>query len=182
MKSTKTIFDTSEPLLYRYCLCVDNAYSLHTFTLTGAAIKELEHLANNLLSFILKAFNLKLKQIVADFIKDKNGVLWFTDVKAFEVDHDIPGDVFHLVTSILNNILQKEIPDCSPEKRLDQIEEKTHTKIRCRICKLNYSHNELTKTLTLKMLFEFNAHLNKRGIFKFQHLQVHEICYSLMHA
>jgi hypothetical protein len=47
---------------------------------------ETEFMAENLIYFIHVIYGFRIKQIVIDFIKDKNGKNWVTDVKHFKWD------------------------------------------------------------------------------------------------
>lgn len=52
------------------------------------------------------------------------------------------------------------------------IYDKANNTVQCQLCRLSYKKNEVTKIVTFKMLYELKNHLNKRGIFKFEYLDV----------
>ena len=52
------------------------------------------------------------------------------------------------------------------------IVDKANNTVRCQLCRLSYKKSEVTKIVTFKMLYELKNHLNKRGIFKFEYLDV----------
>lgn len=78
------------------------------------------------------------------------------------------------------------------EEEVKQIVARANNSVQCSLCRLNYPKTEVTKIASMKMLFELKQHLNKRGIFWFEHLDMFrghqlscklcDICYMLVVA
>lgn len=45
---------------------------------------------------------------------------------------------------------------------------------RCKMCRVKYSQDQINKLITTKMMYELKSHLYKRGIFKFEHLEIYK--------
>ena len=58
------------------------------------------------------------------------------------------------------------------KKESKDIYDKANNTVQCQLCRLSYKKSEVTKIVTFKMLYELKNHLNKRGIFKFEFLDV----------
>lgn len=50
---------------------------LEVFKASGTAIKPFEREAYKIIQFLEKGYNIRINEIVLDFIKDEEGVIWF---------------------------------------------------------------------------------------------------------
>lgn len=141
---------------YKWCVNMEIPNSIRVEKIVGKAVSEYMPYMKSILNFILKACNLRLKTIVADFIKDKNGEIWFVDLKSFKVPK-IFYSVYLESPGKIETKLKKDM---------------TKTSAKCRLCNMKYSKEELHQLLTMNMIIEYKKHLNERGIFAFEHVDV----------
>eukprot|EP00826_Nyctotherus_ovalis_P018212 TRINITY_DN15430_c0_g2_i1.p1 TRINITY_DN15430_c0_g2~~TRINITY_DN15430_c0_g2_i1.p1 ORF type:complete len:111 (+),score=39.38 TRINITY_DN15430_c0_g2_i1:127-459(+) len=60
---------------------LDNQLELvETFTQSGKSIERMEQEAKGLCSFLSRAYGFRVEELVADFVRDKSGLYWLTNV------------------------------------------------------------------------------------------------------
>ena len=63
---------------------LDNQLELvELFIKSGKSIEQMEQEAKTLCSFLSRAYGLRLEELVADFVRDKYGIYWLTNVRSF---------------------------------------------------------------------------------------------------
>ena len=122
--------------------------------MSGEAVGPYEFYANQIVKYVQKWFQLLLKTIVVDFMKDERGIIYFLGVKAFDCLKEPETD-------------PKFLP--IPQFKNDNYRKfyKTWT---CRLCQLPYPRNKITKTVTFKLLYKLKENLKKRGFNYFEHI------------
>ena len=78
--ATKEIFEKYTQLT---TLNVQDENSFNIYIMSGEAVGPYEFYANQIVKYVQKWFNLLLKTIVIDFMKDERGIIYFLGVKAF---------------------------------------------------------------------------------------------------
>ena len=170
--ATKEIFEKYTQLT---TLNSKDESSFNIYIMSGEAVGPYEFYANQVVKYVQKWFNLLLKTIVIDFMKDERGIIYFLGVKAFDL----------LKEPIVD---QKLIP-------ISQIKNDNYRKFyktwTCRLCQLPYPRNKITKTVTFKLLYKLKENLKKRGFNYFEHInnniysesqtcRVCDLCYALL--
>ena len=170
--ATKEIFEKYTQLT---TLNSKDESSFNIYIMSGEAVGPYEFYANQIVKYVQKWFNLLLKTIVIDFMKDERGIIYFLGVKAFDL----------LKEPIVD---QKLIP-------ISQIKNDNYRKFyktwTCRLCQLPYPRNKITKTVTFKLLYKLKENLKKRGFNYFEHInnniysesqtcRVCDLCYALL--
>ena len=149
--------------------------SFNIYIMSGEAVGPYEFYANQIVKYVQKWFNLLLKTIVIDFMKDERGIIYFLGVKAFDcLKEPIVDQPLMPINLIKNDNYRKFY--------------KTWT---CRLCQLPYPRNKITKTVTFKLLYKLKENLKKRGFNYFEHInnniysesqtcRVCDLCYALL--
>ena len=128
------------------------------------AVDEYIPFMQSLADFALRTLKMRLKNVVADFIKDENGVIWFVDLKSFRVPKS------HYPLYCCESTQEFELLQLAAGKQKLQDKMRSHAK--CRLCGMKYGKEELQQLLTMNMIIEYKKHLNQRGIFEFEHVDV----------
>lgn len=152
-------------MIYKWSINVEIPNSFIVEKIVGKALEEYEYCMQSLIDFILKGMNIRIKYIVADFIKDSKGNLWLVDLKSFRV----PKEKYHLFC------LGNEKNNCEILAR--QKSKQFYAK--CRLCNMNYGREELQYLITMNMIIQYKKHLNQRGIYEFEHVDVLSIIFVL---
>ena len=172
--ATKEIFEKYTQLT---TLNTADEESFNIYIMSGEAVAPYEFYANQIVKYLQKWFQLLLKTIVIDFMKDERGIIYFLGVKAFD--------------------LLKEIEDDSEPKIMPVAQfntdnyKKFYKTWTCRLCMLAYPRNKITKTVTFKLLYKLKENLKKRGFNYFEHInnniysesqtcRVCDLCYALL--
>ena len=167
----------------RSTICTSKEKQFEWFVMKGKVLEPYMYYAEQLVTFLLKSYGLRIEQIAIDFVKDARDVIYFTDVNGFKVyEYD---KVCHLALLSDDQLLLRR-------QEAKDIQDKANNTVQCQLCRLSYKKSEVTKIVTFKMLYELKNHLCKRGIFKFEYLEnisestlsckVCDICYMLVVA
>jgi hypothetical protein len=105
----------------------------------------------------------RIEEIAIDFIKDERDIIYFVDVNGFKVFEF--EKVCRLALLSDEQVMMKRVES-------QDIFDKANNTVQCQLCRLSYKKSEVTKIVTFKMLYELKSHLYKRGIFKFEYLDV----------
>ncbi len=143
----------------RWCINVEMPHSVVVEKIVGLAVEEYIPYMQSIMDFALRALRIRLKCVVADFIKDQNGVVWFIDLKSFRVPK-------------LHYALYCEMTESPKTAKKPQLQDKMRSYAKCRLCNMKYGKEELQQLLTMNMIIEYKRHLNQRGIFEFDHVDV----------
>ena len=111
--------------------------------LAGVSLVEYEAYAEELVSYLERAYPVRIKSITLDFVTDhlKRHILF--NVKDIDLDH-----------------MEQTSKDPNEKKRtLDELT----CSVYCKLCGLIFKKDEASKTLTYKLLWELAQHLKKRG-------------------
>lgn len=136
--------------------------SFEVFHLKGRIIHEYEKRSQQIMNVIERSFNLRLKQIVCDFQKDDRNRVWLIGIHSYLIETDV----------------KISVPMIKSDSEWTKNDKSSNKKIfgtkRCKMCRLKYSQDKINKLITTKMLYELKSHLYKRGIFKFDHLEIYK--------
>ena len=149
--------------------------SFDIYIMSGEAVAPYEFYANQIVKYLQKWFQLLLKTIVIDFMKDERGIIYFLGVKAFDLLKDVE------IEPQLNPMAQFKTDNFK----------KFYKTWTCRLCMLPYPRNKMTKTVTFKLLYKLKENLKKRGFNYFEHIsnniysdtqtcRVCDLCYALL--
>jgi len=170
--ATKEIFEKYTQLT---TLNTADENSFNIYIMSGEAVGPYEFYANQIVKYVQKWFQLLLKTIVVDFMKDERGTIYFLGVKAFECLKEPKVDQHLMPINQIKNDNYKKFY-------------KTWT---CRLCQLPYPRNKITKTVTFKLLYKLKENLKKRNFNYFEHInnniysesqtcRVCDLCYALL--
>ena len=121
---------------------------------SGKFLRDTAELVSRLVKFIEMHVKVTFEMLACDFIKDEGGLWWLINVKAFKIsENDVP--VLHL-------FVQKGVIDEQRDTNSGSAQLKEYTRQkRCEFCHVGFE--TLSHELTLKMIFEMEEHLRKRG-------------------
>ena len=170
--ATKEIFEKYTQLT---TLNTADENSFNIYIMSGEAVGPYEFYANQIVKYVQKWFQLLLKTIVVDFMKDERGIIYFLGVKAFECLKEPKVDQPLMPAAQFKNDNYKKFY-------------KTWT---CKLCQLPYPRNKITKTVTFKLLYKLKENLKKRNFNYFEHInnniysesqtcRVCDLCYALL--
>ena len=170
--ATKEIFEKYTQLT---TLNTADEHSFDIYIMSGEAVAPYEFYASQIVKYLQKWFQLLLKTIVVDFMKDEKGTIYFLGVKAFDLLKEI-------------EVEPQLLP---PPKFTDDNYKKFYKTWTCRLCMLPYPRNKMTKTVTFKLLYKLKENLKKRGFNYFEHInnniyndsqtvRVCDLCYTLL--
>ena len=170
--ATKEIFEKYTQLT---TLNTADENSFNIYIMSGEAVGPYEFYANQIVKYVQKWFQLLLKTIVVDFMKDERGIIYFLGVKAFECLKEPKVDQPLMPINLIKNDNYRKFY-------------KTWT---CRLCQLPYPRNKITKTVTFKLLYKLKENLKKRNFNYFEHInnniysesqtcRVCDLCYALL--
>ena len=171
--ATKEIFEKYTQLT---TLNTADEDSFDIYIMSGEAVAPYEFYANQIVKYLQKWFQLTLKTIVIDFMKDERGIIYFMGVKAFDLLKEIEEDGNKLAPTA--------------QFKRDNFK-KFYKTWNCRLCMLPYPRNKITKTVTFKLLYKLKENLKKRGFNYFEHInnnmysdsqtcRVCDLCYALL--
>jgi len=110
---------------------------------SGKFFAETLEIMNRMVKFLEKHLCIEFSELVCDFVKDQGGLWWLLNVKAFEL---VSGPKLDL--NCEGNSKSSKLAECKKSRK-------------CEFCKVAYE--KLSYQLTLKMVFEIEEHLKKRG-------------------
>lgn len=104
-------------------------------TIRGKALQPYERMAQSLAGYLERAMSVRISKLYVDFLLSVDGIPYFTNLKWLELK-----------------------PSCRLELDCSSL---TCT-VYCKLCAGSFRKDEVTKTLTYKLLFELVEHLKKR--------------------
>lgn len=138
--------------------CVVNTQdpkNIEVFTKSGNSIKYFEYEAKKIVKYLNRGYNLRLEEIILDFLTDCDGKIWLIGCKGFKIDD----------TTLLGSL--KQINDwwpgverAKPSKRPEN--EYLMTFVHCKLCRLYYTNNQLSHLVSVRMLMLFKVHSSRR--------------------
>lgn len=148
---------------------VDNSKPETTdvFTKSGVALKPFEREAEKIVKHLNRGYNMRIEEIVLDFLSDENGVIWLIGCKEVKVDQN--------TTNLWLSPVKEWWPDLKPSdyikspKDKDKVKERQEEKkknlmsfVHCKLCRLYYQNNELAHLVSVRMLMLYKVHVNRR--------------------
>jgi len=110
--------------------------------------------------------NLKLTELAVDFIKDPADIWWVIGVKGFKVEESYAKPVLRAFFPKEEATPYYSESENTAGKGPNLKEEKENVRLRiCRFCQFGYSEQELTYSLTLKMIIKTEKLLQNLGFF-----------------
>lgn len=104
-----------------------------------------------------------MSELVADFIRDPSGIWWFIGVKAFKLEETSAKPILKVFLPSHDLEFEEKTKDKSV---VNQEKGSEHVKVRiCRFCQIGYPTDELTYSLTLKMILKTERLLMNLGFF-----------------
>jgi hypothetical protein len=158
LRNQKSIFDTNEKeISKRFLVNADIPSSIYIYQMQGTAIRPLEQIVERLVKHIQNIMRPKVHvlEIVVDFIRDDQGNYWFLQVKAIKLDNSL-------------KLIQKPVTENEEEdsttimlngKKFDYMRQKE-----CKMCLNQYPPQELSYSMSFKMIYATERHLKRRSI------------------
>mmetsp|Transcript_9325 Transcript_9325/g.17853 ORF Transcript_9325/g.17853 Transcript_9325/m.17853 type:complete len:866 (+) Transcript_9325:1364-3961(+) len=131
---------------------------LEVFKQAGIGLKPYEAEAAKIVAFLNTGYNLRISEMVLDFIKDERGLIWFSSCKRIIYD-----DV-----SLATALKPKKMPweditiEDDEEISTDAKKDRFKSCVRCKLCRLVYPNFELENLVSLHMLITYKQHAIKR--------------------
>ena len=131
----------------------DNSANIVKVT-SGKFLRDTSDLVVRLVKYLEMYVKVTFEMLACDFIKDAGGLWWLINVKAFKIaENEVPAIHLFVQKGVIDE--QKDMGNENP-----QLKEYTRQK-RCEFCHVGFE--TLSHELTLKMIFEMEEHLRKRG-------------------
>ena len=134
-----------------------DSFDLYITNKGGLKQKEYERVAQTIIQFTTKIHKIRISKLVLDFVQDEQRVHYLVSVPSFEVDK---------YERLISNDPMATI---KPKLTAKEVFEEKSALIYCKLCKVAFLKNDVSKIVTMKMISELRGHYNKRGIFKFDH-------------
>ncbi|CAG9311247.1 unnamed protein product [Blepharisma stoltei] len=154
-----------EPNLQKYACDTANPEGLEVFKQSGAALRPYETEAEKIVIYLNKGYNIRIQEIVLDFIRDLNGIIWCSSCKKIIVDEStIPNSLKPVKEWWPETHLQPD-PDNKHKIVPPQAKEKTkkvNSFVHCKLCKLFYPNYELSNLVSVRVLLLFKNHVTQR--------------------
>lgn len=152
------MFDTNEKEISKRLLVnTEASSSIHVYQMQGTAVRPLEKIIERLVKHIQNIIRPKIHvlEMAVDFIRDEQGNYWFLQVKAIKLNDSLklaPKPVTEneddeSATIILNS------------KKFDYMRLKE-----CKMCLNLYPPQELTYSMSYKMIYATERHLKRRSV------------------
>jgi len=126
---------------------------------TGVALWPLMEAAESVSMYLNRGYNVRIEKIVLDFLKDDTGRLYFSGCKGLILDTAT-------IPQAVRSALSPRSPATSSAARLSQKEATEERQkgsfVRCKLCRMHYSNDDLTHSVSLRMLLLFKVHAAKR--------------------
>jgi hypothetical protein len=138
--------------------CVVNTHDpakIEVFIKSGSSIKYYENEAKKIVEYLNKGYNIRIEEIVLDFLTDSTGVIWISGCKGCRVDE----------TTLINALpsLKEWWPDHEEiPKGKKQESQYLMNFVHCKLCRLYYTNNQLSHLVSVRMLMLFKAHSIRR--------------------
>jgi hypothetical protein len=162
--------------LASYVVDTSKPETLEIFTKSGSAIKSFEVEASKIVSYLNKGYNIRIQEIILDFLKDDQGVIWLCGCKGFVIDPStLPKSLLPITEWYEGKQLngKSEISDTMQEV-IEEKRKNLMSFVHCKLCRLYYTNNELGHLVSVRMLMLFKIHISKRKDLPFDtsHLKV----------
>lgn len=102
---------------------------------------------------IEKNYNIRIKEIVCDFIQDIEGKIWFINCKKIQSE----------TTRTMQDYIAQE-GDAGDKLGKNTLAQLTCS-VYCKLCGIKFKKDDASKVLTYKLLWELVQHLKKRNIY-----------------
>lgn len=119
-------------------------------------------------------------------------MVWLFGIKSFEVDKLPKIEMKPKAPKLLMILSQANEEKDEEESKQNQLKKKIHINLKCELCHVVKKKQQVSKVITMKMLYELKSHLQKRGIFSFDYLdrfkdstdscKICDVCYLMVVA
>lgn len=160
-----------------------NSFDLYITKKGGPKQREYERVAQTIIQFATKIHRIRISKMVLDFVQDEQRQIFLVGVPSFEVDK---------YQKWMNSFMGIDNSIEKPKLTASEVFEDKSALVYCKLCKVAFLKNQVSKIVTMKMISELRGHYNKRGIFKFDHFtkfkdtkrtcKVCELCYMIVIA
>ncbi|OMJ76036.1 hypothetical protein SteCoe_23177 [Stentor coeruleus] len=149
----KCVVDTSNPEF------------IDVFTKSGAALKPFESEANKIVQHLNRGYNIRIEEIILDFLTDDKGVVWLIGCKSIKVDKNTLTTCLQPVRDWWPEQKLSYYSKAPAEKAKELQEEKKKglmSFVHCKLCRLYYQNNELAHLVSVRMLMLYKVHVSRR--------------------
>ena len=139
--------------------------TIDVFTKSGVALKPFEKEAEKIVEHLNKGYNIRIEQIILDFLTDENGIIWLIGCKSIIVDPStlklsVPGIKEWWPDWKLDDI--GKVPEDIAREKLEEKKKGLMSFVHCKLCRLYYQNNELAHLVSVRMLMLYKVHVNRR--------------------
>lgn len=148
--------------------CVDTSRpdAIEIFKQSGTALLQYEKEAGKIIAYLNKGYNCRIQEIVLDFFRDVNGIIWLCGCKKLIIDPSTLGFCLQPVRQYWPDTHLK--PNESGIKRFsypinEEIRKGVLSFVHCKLCRLSYPNFELNNLVSSRVLLIFKNHVTKRS-------------------
>ncbi|CAG9333661.1 unnamed protein product [Blepharisma stoltei] len=139
--------------------------TLEAFKMAGSALKPFEAEAEKIVAYLNKGYNIRIQEIILDYLRDKQGTIWLCGCKGFKIDESTLPNSLEPVKEWWPQTHLAESSDSEDEELQKKIEEKEKgliSFVHCKLCRLYYPNYELTHLVSVRMLMLYKVHVTHR--------------------
>ncbi|CAG9327889.1 unnamed protein product [Blepharisma stoltei] len=151
--------EITESNIQKCAVNMDKPETLEIYKISGPALKPFEKEAKNLVTYLNKGYNLRIQEIILDYLRDSNGVVWLCGCKSIKIDESTLANSLQPVEEWWPNS-QKNKPVNSEE--LEEKKKGLISFVHCKLCRLHYPNNELSHLVSVRMLMLYKVHVTQR--------------------
>ena len=139
-------FKKKHRLAHQFIVDPSREDSFSVTAVNGLALQRPEQMSASLVEYLERGLNVRITDLVVDFIVDENKEYWLHEVRA-----------------IRSRRLEK-LWDIGRGEDMELLTDKNNNSQMCRVCGVMYSRHQLDKIVTNKLIVELVEHLRGRGM------------------
>lgn len=139
--------------------------TVDVFIKSGVALKPFEKEAEKIVDYLNKGYNLRIEEIILDFLTDDNGTIWTLGCKSIKIDPCTKEFCLTPIKEWWPELKTSDYPRVSENLVKEKLEEKKRglmSFVHCKLCRLYYQNNELAHLVSVRMLMLYKVHVNRR--------------------
>lgn len=139
--------------------------NIDVFTKSGVALKPFEKEAKKIVDYLNKGYNLRIEEIILDFLSDDDGVIWFIGCKSIKIDPSTKSISFTKIKDWWPDLKHEDyikVPEEIVKERQEEKKKGLMSFVHCKLCRLYYQNNELAHLVSVRMLMIYKIHVNRR--------------------
>ena len=148
-----------ETNVQRCVVNIEQPEKLELFKLSGKSLRPLEAEAAKIVAYLNKGYNVRIQEIVLDFMRDEAETLWLLGCKGLKIDPSTLKAALKPVESWWAELHLAD-PVCRPRKSAKTKELLNY--VQCRLCRVNHHKHQISNMTSVRMIVLLTEHMQKR--------------------